>query len=105
MSNTTCRPHGIAKRALALLTAIALATALTPSFALAEEANNSASITAEQNPTADSASSPSTADSAANKGRRHARCQREPGIGLQQRRRARNNQQFKGKRGRIGRHQ
>lgn len=41
--------------------------ALTPSFALAEEANNSASITAEQNPTADSASSPSTADSAANK--------------------------------------
>lgn len=39
MSNTTCRPHGIAKRALALLTAIALATALTPSFALAEEAN------------------------------------------------------------------
>lgn len=67
MSNTTCRPRGIAKRALALLTAIALATALTPSFALAEEANNSASITAEQNPTADSASSPSTADSAANK--------------------------------------
>lgn len=39
MSNTTCRPRGIAKRALALLTAIALATALTPSFALAEEAN------------------------------------------------------------------
>lgn len=67
MSNTTCRPRGIAKRALALLTAIALATALTPSFALAEEANNSASITAEQNLTADSASSPSTADSAANK--------------------------------------
>lgn len=67
MSNTTCRPRGIAKRALALLTAIALATALTPSFALAEEANNSASITAEQNPTASSASSPSTADSAANK--------------------------------------
>ena len=50
MSNTTCRPHGIAQRALALLTAIALATALTPSFALAEEANNSASITAEQKP-------------------------------------------------------
>lgn len=67
MSNTTCRPRGIAKRALALLTAIALATALTPSFALAEEANNSASITAEQNLTASSASSPSTADSAANK--------------------------------------
>lgn len=67
MSNTTCRPHGIAKRALALLTAIALATALTPSFALAGEANNSASITAEQNPTASSASSPSTADPAANK--------------------------------------
>ncbi len=67
MSNTTCRPRGIAKRALALLTAIALATALTPSFALAEEANNSASITAEQSSTAGSASSPSTADSAANK--------------------------------------
>lgn len=67
MSNTTCRPHGIAKRALALLTAIALATTLTPSFAFAGEVNNSASITAEQNPTADSASSPSTADSAANK--------------------------------------
>lgn len=67
MSNTTCRFHGIAQRALALLMAIALATALTPSFALAEEANNSASITAEQNPTAGSASSPSTADSTANK--------------------------------------
>lgn len=67
MSNTTCRPRGIAKRALALLTAIAPATALTPGFALAGEANNSASITAEQNPTADSVSSPSTADSAANK--------------------------------------
>lgn len=67
MSNTTCRPRGIAKRALALLTAIALATTLTPNFALAGEANNSESITAEQNPTADSASSPSTADSAANK--------------------------------------
>lgn len=67
MSNTTCRPRGIAKRALALLTAIALATTLTPNFAFAGEANNSASITAEQNPTASSASSPSTADSAANK--------------------------------------
>lgn len=67
MSNTTCRPHGIAKRALALLTAIALATTLTPNFAFAGEANNLASITAEQNPTAGSASSPSTADSAANK--------------------------------------
>ena len=67
MSNTTCRPRGIAKRALALLTAIALATALTPSFALAEEANNSASITAEQNPTADSASSAFATDATANK--------------------------------------
>lgn len=67
MSNTTCRSRGIAQRALALLMAIALATALTPSFALAEEANNSASITAEQNPTAGSASSPSAADNAANK--------------------------------------
>ena len=55
MSNTTCRPHGIAKRALALLTAIALATALTPSFALAGEANNVAATTAEQSSTADSA--------------------------------------------------
>lgn len=67
MSNTTCRPHGIAKRALALLTAIALATALTPSFALAEEANNSASIAAEQSSTAGSISSPSAADNATNK--------------------------------------
>lgn len=67
MSNTTCRPRGIAKRALALLTAIALATTLTPNFAFAGEANNSASITAEQSSTAGSASSPSTADSAANK--------------------------------------
>lgn len=67
MSNTTCRSRGIAQRALALLMAIALATSLTPSFALAEEANNSASITSEQNPTAGSASSPSTADSTANK--------------------------------------
>lgn len=67
MSNTTCRSRGIAQRALALLMAIALATALTPSFALAEEANNSTSITAEQNPTTGSASSPSAADNAANK--------------------------------------
>lgn len=67
MSNTTCRPRGIAKRALALLTAIALATALTPGFALAGEANNVAATTAEQSPTADSASSPSTTDSAVNK--------------------------------------
>lgn len=67
MSNTTCRPRGIAKRALALLVAIALATTLTPSFALAEEANNSASIAAEQSSTAGSASSPSTADAAANR--------------------------------------
>lgn len=67
MSNTTCRSRGIAQRALALFMAIALATALTPSFALAEEANNSASIAAEQNPTTGSASSPSSADSTANK--------------------------------------
>lgn len=69
MSNTTCRPRGIAQRALALLTAIALATTLTPSFAFAGEVNNSASIAAEQNqnPTAGSASSPSTADLTANK--------------------------------------
>ena len=55
MSNTTCRPRGIAQRALALLTAIALATALTPGFALAGEANNVAATTAEQSSTADSA--------------------------------------------------
>lgn len=67
MSNTTCRPHGIAKRALALLTAIALATALTPGFALAGEANNSASITAEQSSTAGSTSSLSADDATANK--------------------------------------
>lgn len=67
MSNTTCRPRGIAKRALALLMAIALATALTPSFALAEEANNAVAATAEQSSTAGSASSPSTADASTNK--------------------------------------
>lgn len=67
MSNTTCRPRGIAKRALALLTAIALATTLTPSFALAGEANNSTSIAAEQSSTAGSANSPSATDNAANK--------------------------------------
>lgn len=67
MSNTTCRPRGIAQRALALLTAIALATALTPSFALAGEANNSTSIAAEQSSTAGNASSPSATDNAANK--------------------------------------
>lgn len=67
MSNTTCRSRGIAQRALALFMAIALATALIPSFALAEEANNSTSTAAEQSPTAGSASSPSTADSTANK--------------------------------------
>ena len=67
MSNTTCRSHGIAQRALALFTAIALATAITPSFALAEEANNSASIAAEQSSTAGNTSSPSTADATASK--------------------------------------
>lgn len=67
MSNTTCRSHGIAQRALALFMAIALATALTPSFALAEEANNSTSTAAEQSSTAGSINSPSAADNAANK--------------------------------------
>ena len=67
MSNTTCRPRGIVKRALALLTAIALATALTPGFALAGEANNSASITAEQSSTAGSTGSLSADDATANK--------------------------------------
>lgn len=67
MSNTTCRPHGIAKRALALLTAIALATALTPGFALAGEANNVAATTAEQSSTAGSTGSLSADDATANK--------------------------------------
>lgn len=66
MSNTTCRPRGIAQRALALLTAIALATALTPSFAFAGEVNNVAATTAEQSSTAGSTSSASTADATAN---------------------------------------
>ena len=67
MSNTTCRPRGIAERALALLTAIALATTLTPNFAFAGEANNSASITAEQSSTAGSTGSLSADDATANK--------------------------------------
>lgn len=67
MSNTTCRPRGIAKRALALLTAIALATTLTPNFAFAGEANNSASITTEQSSTAGSTGSLSADDATANK--------------------------------------
>lgn len=67
MSNTTCRPRGIAKRALALLTAIALATTLAPNFAFAGEANNSASITAEQSSTAGSTGSLSADDATANK--------------------------------------
>lgn len=65
MSNTTCRPHGIAKRALALLTAIALATTLTPGFALAGEANNVAATTAEQSQATESANSSSTVNDAA----------------------------------------
>lgn len=67
MSNTTRRSRGLAQRALALLMAIALATALTPSFALAEEANNAVAATAEQSSTAGSASNPSTADATTNK--------------------------------------
>ena len=67
MSNTTCRPRGIAQRALALLTAIALATALIPSFALAEEVNNVAATTAEQSSTAGSTSSAFATDATANK--------------------------------------
>ena len=47
--------------------AIALATALTPSFALAEEANDSTSIAAKQSSTAGGISSPSAADNGANK--------------------------------------
>lgn len=67
MSNTTCRPRGIAKRALALLTAIALATTLAPNFAFAGEANNSASITAEQSSTAGNTGSLSADDATVNK--------------------------------------
>ena len=67
MSNTTCRPRGTAKRALALLTAIALATALIPSFALAEEVNNVAATTAEQSQTTESVNSSSTVNDAANR--------------------------------------
>lgn len=67
MSNTTCRPHGIAKRALALLTAITLATALIPSFALAEEVNNVAATTAEQSQTTESANNSSAVNDAANR--------------------------------------
>lgn len=67
MSNTTCRPHGIAKRALALLTAITLATALIPSFALAEEVNNVAATTAEQSQATESANSSSAVNDAASR--------------------------------------
>lgn len=67
MSNTTCRPHGIAKRALALLTAIALATTLTPSFAFAGEVNNVAATTAEQSQTTESANNSSAVNDAANR--------------------------------------
>lgn len=67
MSNTTRRSRSLAQRTLALLMSIALATTLTPSFALAEEANNAVAATAEQSSTAGSASSPSTADATTNK--------------------------------------
>lgn len=67
MSNTTCRPHGITQRALALLTAIALATTLTPSFAFAGEANNVAATTAEQSQTTESVNSSSAVNDAANR--------------------------------------
>ena len=67
MSNTTCRPRGIAQRALALLMAIALATALTPSFAFAGEVNNVAATTAEQSQTTESANSSSAVNDAASR--------------------------------------
>lgn len=67
MSNTTCRPRGIVKRALALLTAIALATALTPSFAFAGEVNNVAATTAEQSQTTESVNSSSAVNDAASR--------------------------------------
>lgn len=67
MSNTTCRPRGIAQRTLALLTAIALATTLTPSFAFAGEVNNVAATTAEQSQTTESANNSSAVNDAANR--------------------------------------
>lgn len=67
MSNTTCRPRGIAQRALALLMAIALATAPTPSFAFAGEVNNVAATTAEQSQTTESANSSSAVNDAASR--------------------------------------
>lgn len=67
MSNTTCRPRGIAQRALALLTAIALATTLTPNFAFAGEANNVATTTAEQSQATESANSSSAVNDAASR--------------------------------------
>mgnify|MGYP002726815618 CR=1 FL=1 len=67
MSNTTCRPRGIAQRALALLMAIALATALTPSFAFAGEVNNVAATTAEQSQTTESVNSSSAVNDAASR--------------------------------------
>lgn len=67
MSNTTCRPRGIAQRALALLTAIALATTLTPSFAFAGEVNNVATTTAEQSQATESANSSSAVNDAASR--------------------------------------
>ena len=67
MSNTTCRPHSIAKRSLALLTAIALATALIPSFAFAGEVNNVAATTAEQSQATESANSSSAVNDAASR--------------------------------------
>ena len=67
MSNTTCRPRGIAQRALALLMAIALATTLTPSFAFAGEVNNVAATTAEQSQTTESVNSSSAVNDAANR--------------------------------------
>lgn len=67
MSNTTCRPRGIAQRALALLTAIALATTLTPNFAFAGEANNVAATTAEQSQATESANSSSAVNDAASR--------------------------------------
>lgn len=67
MSNTTCRPRGIAQRALALLTAIALATALTPGFAFAGEVNNVAATAAEQSQATESANSSSAVNDAASR--------------------------------------
>lgn len=64
MSNTTSRTRGLAQRALALLMAMVLATTLTPSFALANEADATAGNAAEQGAAADAPNESSAATGA-----------------------------------------